>query len=167
MVLDLEPEVEALLVEHVAASQLDHLLFPLDSLQDLVQADGAQADLMLDALVDHHLRPDGVDVAVHQGLVQRTQLGVQLPVGRHLRTIVVVLLAERHANDAGQEGTGREQQPHHHVVLTALPVHRLLQLLEQAQCEQRILALPLVWLGRHHLRRLVEREPVCHLRVVE
>ena len=70
MVFDLQPEIQALLVEHVLAPQLHHLLLPLHVLQDLVQADGAQTHPVLDALVDHHFRPDGVDVAVHEGLVK-------------------------------------------------------------------------------------------------
>ena len=65
---------------------------------------------------------------------------------------MVVLFAEGDTDYGGEEGTGSEKQPHHHVVLTALPpIHRLLQLLEQAQGEQSELALIIRWFCRYHL----------------
>lgn len=121
VVLDLQPLLDALLVEVVPALQfydIDVVVLVLP-LQQIVQANRALSEVVLRFLTNDCLLGQFELVAVQQRLVDAAVEPRVPPVVVQARAVLVVLLAEDDADDRDEEGGGRVEHPGDHRVLGA------------------------------------------------
>jgi hypothetical protein len=119
VVLDLEPLLDALLVEVVGADQFDDLdpSIELGLLDESLHTDGAHPQLIPDLLVDSGGLTDAVDAAVEEGLAHPAVLNSESPILVKTAAVLAVLLGDQDAEDGDEEDGRRVQHPHDHRVL--------------------------------------------------